>query len=582
MLKPTVSRVFFWAGLALAAQAFAEPTAINKTTSYWKQNEYYCRLAVEADVKPAPVALDHFRLHDVHRGIADLYGNGTIDMVFGASDETFSLKRVSEQDQNRWPSWVYEGNQERSRKAHQYAFYSPDPDFKVPAQTRFLNARSIVTQDFNGDGIDDLAFAIWGTDYEPYKPLKNEILLSTVDGYKTSYLPGQADFAHGATAGDLDNDGDVDILVTGADSNFRSGVYLYKNDGQGQFSRHRIHSLPDTFVVSLYDIDNDGNLDLFLVKNHNQTSTLQLYWGKGDGSFSPNPLSIFSDEWLSKKGSFKRGNSDTYTRFRHRKFKEPVFADTNNNGNLNVLVPSNMDFHFSLFDLELDGREVVNFREVFRTIEARDPALIPDLNWLNACDLNGEGIDLVFEKFGQAFYGNSAPGTTLDFSRTNKAVFKNDGTGNFTFFKLEDPQYFGNEYHPLLKAYSEHVGVTAVNYKPKQIYHPNIFDQSERFIHPSYTKLRGGVLNLPYNSVPNVTEELGYVAINGDHSATASSVAKASNSELSPRAKRILEQRGTTPSNNQTLSPKQVEGTQNVSEKVRRLIEIRRQRQISE
>ena len=69
----------------LATQAAAD---INNSTSYYKQNQYYCTLATQDNVKPAPLGRDHFLLHDIHRGIADLYGDGTIDMVFGAADET--------------------------------------------------------------------------------------------------------------------------------------------------------------------------------------------------------------------------------------------------------------------------------------------------------------------------------------------------------------------------------------------------------------------------------------------------------------------------------------------------------------
>ena len=97
---------------------------INETTSYARHNQYYCRIATEDGLRPNPIGVDHFRMHDISRGVADLYGDGSIEMIFGASDETFSLERADKPP--RWPGWVYEGNDQRSRRVYQYAFYSPE------------------------------------------------------------------------------------------------------------------------------------------------------------------------------------------------------------------------------------------------------------------------------------------------------------------------------------------------------------------------------------------------------------------------------------------------------------------------
>jgi uncharacterized membrane protein YraQ (UPF0718 family) len=66
------------------------------------------------------------------------------------------------------------------------------------------------------------------------------------------------------SAGDIDDDGDVDLALASTER----GLYLYSNDGSGQFSRMEfpigtIRDLP-VFNAALVDIDNDGWLDLFL------------------------------------------------------------------------------------------------------------------------------------------------------------------------------------------------------------------------------------------------------------------------------------------------------------------------------
>ena len=72
----------------------------------------------------------------------------------------------------------------------------------------------------------------------------------------------------GVTAGDFDNDGDDDILVTNLR---REGSTLYRNDGRGFFydatteSGLTQASFPYTgFGVEWFDYDNDGYLDLFV------------------------------------------------------------------------------------------------------------------------------------------------------------------------------------------------------------------------------------------------------------------------------------------------------------------------------
>ena len=66
------------------------------------------------------------------------------------------------------------------------------------------------------------------------------MLLWTADGYLDAtdrLLPDPTGFTHGAAVGDIDGDGDVEILV--ADSipseSFYPGQYFLMNDGAGNF-----------------------------------------------------------------------------------------------------------------------------------------------------------------------------------------------------------------------------------------------------------------------------------------------------------------------------------------------------------
>lgn len=84
------------------------------------------------------------------------------------------------------------------------------------------------------------------------------------------------------TFGDLDDDGDIDLLIAGTD-----GTYLYTNLRQGRFKEiAREAGLADTgghHAVTLGDYNNDGFLDLFLAGGGQSSN--RLFRNKGDGAF---------------------------------------------------------------------------------------------------------------------------------------------------------------------------------------------------------------------------------------------------------------------------------------------------------
>lgn len=89
----------------------------------------------------------------------------------------------------------------------------------------------------------------------------------------------------GSCWGDIDNDGDLDLFVTNSNS---SKNFLYKNLGNGNFQK-----ITDSIVnqggsshgCSFADIDNDGDLDLFVT---NDKIRKFLYFNDGLGNFTEN------------------------------------------------------------------------------------------------------------------------------------------------------------------------------------------------------------------------------------------------------------------------------------------------------
>ncbi len=89
--------------------------------------------------------------------------------------------------------------------------------------------------------------------------------------------------SHGSTWGDMDNDGDLDLFVSNDQDEMK---FLYLNNNDGTFTRNLYESATarsgNSFAVSLSDIERDGDLDLF-VSNHSNENNF-FYYNNGNSN----------------------------------------------------------------------------------------------------------------------------------------------------------------------------------------------------------------------------------------------------------------------------------------------------------
>ncbi|MGC6443702.1 MAG: FG-GAP repeat domain-containing protein, partial [Rubripirellula sp.] len=79
-------------------------------------------------------------------------------------------------------------------------------------------------------------------------------------------------------AGDIDGDGDIDLLVASA---FTGGVIWYENIGEADFSAHSITSSPNSMrAVEIADLDGDGDQDFLSASSDDNT----IAWYQNDGA----------------------------------------------------------------------------------------------------------------------------------------------------------------------------------------------------------------------------------------------------------------------------------------------------------
>ena len=138
---------------------------------------------------------------------------------------------------------------------------------------------SLTFTDLDGDGDLDVVFANgrhWAQ--------TNEIYLNNGSGQFTVGYPLGPEKAttYGVPAGDLDGDGDVDIVV----ANDRAENWVYLNDGTGRFHFAWVvgPEVEPTRSAQLHDLDGDGALDVLVT---NRGTANGYYLNTGDGRFGP-------------------------------------------------------------------------------------------------------------------------------------------------------------------------------------------------------------------------------------------------------------------------------------------------------
>lgn len=211
--------------------------------------------------------------------------------------------------------------------------------------SQFGNGLGIASLDFDMDGWLDFYVANDGTPNQLWRNLGNGRFeeAGLLSGAALN-LKGQAEASMGISAGDYDNDGDLDLFMTHLRSETNTLFQNLSESGQARFRDHTIATklaAPSRsftgFGTHWFDADNDGWLDLFATNGSVaaledlQAKTVffpyaqsdQLFRNKGDGTFED--ISLQAGDGLQKL-TIGRG---------------ALFGDLDNDGDTDIVINDN-------------------------------------------------------------------------------------------------------------------------------------------------------------------------------------------------------------------------------------------------
>lgn len=142
-----------------------------------------------------------------------------------------------------------------------------------------IHPRKSVVADFNNDKKPDVFFACHGTDFIPFPGETSILLLSNVNGkYDKKYIEATSGgFTHGASAADLNDDSNIDLVIVDPSRNDgTTPLYVLYGNGDGSFNVDYSRVPQDIvkgkawYSVELMDADDDGDVEL-LAGGHEYT-----------------------------------------------------------------------------------------------------------------------------------------------------------------------------------------------------------------------------------------------------------------------------------------------------------------------
>ncbi|SNS77102.1 Por secretion system C-terminal sorting domain-containing protein [Belliella buryatensis] len=265
----------------------------------------------------------------------------------------------------------------------------PDGEEKNLAKNVFKDLGFIENKDYNEWGARPIRY--YKYENGRYFDITNE----KIENLNNDGNPFVSVFGH--AIGDIDNDGDIDLVLSVQTSNGRQ-LNVLINDGNGNFLGTFFNE--DQFGYStgpegpnlLIDINEDGNLDYFFSGSIGQNSgKIGYLLGNGDGTFNiSNP--IFIPELAS---NFGLATKDIYTADLDADCKEEIILYRSTGFGADHLVDDEDDFFNEILILKISNGTITNVTNSFIP-ENSTSRMTAAVSTLEFQDIDGDGYkDLI-------------------------------------------------------------------------------------------------------------------------------------------------------------------------------------------
>ncbi len=156
----------------------------------------------------------------------------------------------------------------------------------------------------------------------------------------TTGLPSVSGYLITPSWADYDNDGKLDVFVAVYNATNR----LLHNDGNGQWTSLPLGAALETSAGMWADYDNDGDLDLYITRGQGSTTSNLFFSNNGDGTFTPITTGSLVTDQSRSAGC--------------------AWADYDNNGFLDLFVTSHAGFPEVLYRNHGNGNHWISFKLV--------------------------------------------------------------------------------------------------------------------------------------------------------------------------------------------------------------------------